>query len=57
LSSAAVSFQFRGYDGRVPQERADGLFAAAKAPKEKKVYAAGHALNPEAAMDRKEWLK
>ncbi|HNB41278.1 MAG TPA: prolyl oligopeptidase family serine peptidase [Anaerolineales bacterium] len=57
LASVPVFFQFGDNDPHVPLERADEFFAAAKEPKEKKVYQSGHGLNDESTKDRKAWLK
>ena len=57
LAPAPVFFQFGSDDPHVPRERAEEFFAAAAEPKEVKWYEAGHALNPDAALDRKDWLK
>ena len=57
LSPAPVFFQFATNDPHVPKERAEEFFAAATEPKEMKWYVAGHALNPDATLDRKAWLK
>jgi len=57
LSPAPVFFQFATDDPHVPKERAEEFFAAAIEPKEMKWYQAGHALNPDATLDRKAWLK
>ena len=57
LSPAPVFFQFATNDPHVPKERADEFFAAAIEPKEMKWYEAGHALNTDATLDRKAWLK
>lgn len=57
LSPAPLFFQFGHDDFHVPLERADGFFAAAKEPKGKKLYEAGHGLNEDATQDRKAWLK
>jgi len=57
LSPAPVFFQFATNDPHVSKERAEEFFAAATEPKEMKWYVAGHALNPDATLDRKAWLK
>jgi dienelactone hydrolase len=57
LAPAPLLFQFGNDDFHVPKERADEFFAAARDPKEMKVYQAGHGLNEEATRDRKDWLK
>jgi len=57
LSPAPVFFQFATNDPHVPKERAEEFFAAATEPKEMKWYEVGHALNPDATLDRKAWLK
>jgi dienelactone hydrolase len=57
LSPAPVLFQFGNDDFHVPPERVEEFFAAAKEPKEKKVYTSGHGLNEEAVKDRKAWLE
>jgi dienelactone hydrolase len=57
LSPAPVFFQFATDDPHVPQERAEEFFAAAKEPRRREWYQAGHGLNEEAARDRKAWLK
>jgi dienelactone hydrolase len=57
LSPAPVFFQFGDDDFHVPAERAQEFFAAAKEPKQMKVYNAGHHLNEDAARDRMLWLK
>ncbi|HSK88577.1 MAG TPA: dienelactone hydrolase family protein [Anaerolineales bacterium] len=57
LAPAAVLFQFGTDDFHVPEERAEEFFAAAKTPKEMKLYEAGHGLNEDATVDRKAWLK
>ena len=57
LSPAQIFFQFSTDDPHVPKERAEEFFAAAIEPKEMKWYQAGHALNPDATLDRKAWLK
>lgn len=57
LSPAPILFQFGNDDFHVPLERVGEFFAAARGPREKKVYASGHGLNEEAANDRKMWLK
>ncbi len=57
LSPAPVFFQFATEDRHVPRERAEEFFVAAGNPKELKWYEGGHGLNPEAARDRKAWLK
>ncbi len=57
LSPAPLFFQFGNNDPHVPTERADEFFAAAKEPKEMKVYESGHGLNEESTQDRKVWLK
>ena len=57
LSPAPVFFQFATDDPHVPKERAETFFAAAAEPKEMQWYKAGHALNADATLDRKTWLK
>lgn len=57
LAPAPVLFQFGDNDFHVPLERADEFFSAAKTPKEKMVYKAGHGLNDEATRERRAWLK
>jgi pimeloyl-ACP methyl ester carboxylesterase len=57
ISSVPVLFQFGNDDFHVPLERADEFFAAAKEPREMKVYESGHGLNEESTKDRKAWLK
>lgn len=57
LSPAPILFQFGNDDFHVPLERVEEFFAAAKEPKEKKIYTSGHHLNEEAAKDRNAWLK
>lgn len=57
LAPAPVFFQFGDNDPHVPLERADEFFAAAKEPKEKKVYQSGHSLNDVSTKDRRVWLK
>jgi len=57
LSPAPIFFQFGNDDFHVPDERIQEFFAAAKDPKEMKIYEAGHGLNEQATQDRKEWLK
>ena len=57
LSPSPLFFQFGNADPHVPMERADEFFAAAKEPKEMKIYESGHELNEEAAQDRKAWIK
>ena len=57
LSPAPVFLQFGTDDPHVPKERAEEFFAAAADPKEMKWYEAGHALNPDATLDRNAWLK
>jgi len=57
MSPASVYFQFGNTDFHVPQERAEEFFAAARDPKEMKVYEAGHELCDESTLDRKAWLK
>lgn len=57
LSPAPVFFQFATDDPHVPKERAEEFFATATEPKVMKWYEAGHALNPDATLDRKAWLK
>jgi dienelactone hydrolase len=57
LSPAPVLFQFGDNDPHVPKDRAELFFAAANEPKEMKLYEAGHGLNEESTLDRKEWLK
>jgi dienelactone hydrolase len=52
-----VLFQFGDNDPHVPKDRAELFFAAANEPKEMKLYEAGHGLNEESTLDRKEWLK
>lgn len=57
LSPATVFFQFATDDPHVPKERAEEFFAAATEPKEMKWYESGHALNQDATLGRKAWLK
>ncbi|MBC7876847.1 MAG: dienelactone hydrolase family protein [Anaerolineales bacterium] len=57
LHPASIFFQFGNNDPHVPVERVDEFFAAAKKPKEMKIYEAGHGLNEESTQDRKVWLK
>ena len=57
LSPASVLFQFGTNDPHVPKERAEEFFASAVEPKEIKWYEAGHGLNDEAALERKQWIK
>lgn len=57
LITTPVFFQFGNDDFHVPLERADEFFAAAKEPKEMKIYESGHGLNEEAKKDREIWLK
>ncbi len=57
LSPAAVLFQFGTDDPHVPKERAEEFFQAASQPKDIKWYEAGHGLNEDATLDRKNWLK
>src|SRR5215207_8367444 len=57
LSPATVFFQFATDDFHVPKERAEELFAAAKAPREMKWYEAQHGLNETATQERKAWLR
>jgi cephalosporin-C deacetylase-like acetyl esterase len=57
LSPAPLLFQFGNDDFHVPLERVEQFFDAAKEPKEKKIYTAGHHLNEEAVKDRNVWLK
>jgi len=57
LSPAPVLFQFGTDDPHVPRQRAEEFFNAAKPPKEMKWYEAGHGLNEDATLDRKNWLK
>ena len=57
LSPASILFQFGNDDFHVPLDRVEEFFAAAREPKEKKIYTSGHGLNEEAAKDRKTWLK
>jgi dienelactone hydrolase len=57
LSPAPVFFQFGNDDFHVPLERADEFFAAAKEPKEKRIYISGHGLNEESTRERRAWLK
>lgn len=57
LSPAPIFFQFGNNDFHVALERANEFFAAAKEPKEMKVYESGHGLNEESTQDRKIWLK
>ena len=57
LSPAPVFFQFATNDPHVPKERAEEFFAVATEPKEMKWYEAGHALNQDATINRKAWLK
>jgi len=56
LSPAPVFFQFGDNDPHVPLERADEFLAAAKEPKEMKMYKSGHGLNDKSTRDRKAWL-
>lgn len=56
LAPVPIFFQFADEDRHVPLERADEFFAAAKEPKEMKLYQAGHGLNEAAAIDRNDWL-
>lgn len=57
LSPSPILFQFGNDDFHVPLDRADEFFSAAKEPKEKKIYKAGHGLNEESTVDRKTWLR
>jgi dienelactone hydrolase len=57
LSPAPLLFQFADDDFHVPQERAQEFFAAAREPKEMKMYSCGHGLNEAASKERVEWLK
>ena len=57
LSPAPVFFQFATDDPHIPEDRAEEFFSAATDPKVMKWYAAGHALNADATIDRKAWLK
>lgn len=57
LAPAPVLFQFADDDFHVPQERAQEFFAAAREPKEMKMYQAGHGLNEDATKDRMAWLQ
>lgn len=57
LSPAPILFQFGDDDFHIPQERAAEFFAAAREPKEMRMYSSGHGLNDESAADRKAWLK
>jgi predicted esterase len=57
LSPRPVLFQFGLDDPHVPKDRAQEFHQAAKQPREVKWYESGHGLNPEAASDRKKWLK
>ena len=57
LSPAPILFQFGDDDFHVPQERAAEFFAAAREPKEMRMYSSGHGLNDESTADRKAWLK
>jgi dienelactone hydrolase len=56
LSPAPILFQFATEDRFVPKERAQEFFDAARAPKELRWYAAGHALNQDATRERVEWV-
>ena len=56
LAPAPIFFQFGDDDFHVPLERADEFFAAAKEPKEKRVYKSGHGLNENALQERRAWL-
>jgi dienelactone hydrolase len=57
LAPAPILFQFGDDDFHVPKERMDEFFAAARDPKEMRVYRAGHGLNEEATRDRNNWLR
>jgi dienelactone hydrolase len=57
LAPAPILFQFGDDDFHVPLARAGEFFAAAREPKEKRIYNSGHSLNDEAAIDRMAWLK
>lgn len=56
LAPAPILFQFGDDDFHVPLSRADELFAAAKEPKEMRVYKSGHGLNENALQERRAWL-
>ncbi len=56
LAPAPLFFQFADDDPHVPRERAEEFFAAAVEPKQLAWYAAGHALNQQAAEERQAWL-
>lgn len=57
VSPAPLFFQFGNDDFHVPLERANEFFAAAREPKEMKIYEAGHGLCDESTQDRLVWLK
>ncbi len=57
LSPAPIFFQFGNEDRHVPNDRSQEFFAAAKDPKEMKIYETGHGLNEQSTKDRKAWLK
>jgi dienelactone hydrolase len=56
VAPAPILFQFATKDPYVPKEAADALVAAAKDPKEVKIYEAGHGMNFAALEDRVGWL-
>lgn len=57
LSPAPVLFQFGTDDRHVSKERGEEFFNAAQEPKQICWYDSGHALNDQATVDRKNWLK
>jgi pimeloyl-ACP methyl ester carboxylesterase len=57
LGTAPVLMQFAKEDFYVPREKAEALYAAARGPKKILWYDAGHGLNPQASLDRMEWLR
>ncbi len=57
LAPAPILFQFGDDDFHVPLERVEEFFAAAKEPKEKRIYKSGHGLNDESTRERRIWLK
>jgi dienelactone hydrolase len=56
LAPAPLLFQFGEDDFHVPIERGQAFFQAAEEPKTIRWYPAGHGLNPQAKIDRLEWL-
>ena len=53
---APILFQWGEKDANVPRASAEALFAAARAPKDRLWYDAGHELNALARKQRAEWL-